>query len=163
MLLLDFLYEAIYQSESSQPIPRTILQQPPLWKYIENFGSRKGDLCAVAIIDNLIIGAVWVRFVHSYGFVHEELPELSISLYPEYRGQGIGTQLMLYIQRMLKESGYYGVSLSVSKQNRAFQLYQTLGFSIVQEKESDYVMVKYLNPAGKALSPLGKAGIGTDS
>lgn len=97
MLLLDFLYEAIYQSESSQPIPRTILQQPPLWKYIENFGSRKGDLCAVAIIDNLIIGAVWVRFVHSYGFVREKLPELSISLYPEYRGQGIGTQLMLYI------------------------------------------------------------------
>ena len=41
MLLLDFLYEAIYQSEPSQPIPRTILQQPPLWKYIENFGSRK--------------------------------------------------------------------------------------------------------------------------
>ena len=146
MLLLDFLYEAIYQSESSQPIPRTILQQPPLWKYIENFGSRKGDLCAVAIIDNLIIGAVWVRFVHSYGFVREKLPELSISLYPEYRSQGIGTQLMLYIQGMLKEAGYYGVSLSVSKQNRAFQLYQTLGFSIVQEKESDYVMVKYLNP-----------------
>ncbi|OUN79708.1 GNAT family N-acetyltransferase [Bacteroides sp. An51A] len=148
ILLLDFLYEAIYQSDTSQPIPRTILQQPPLWKYIDNFGSRKGDLCAVAIIDNLIIGAVWVRFVRSYGFVSEELPELSISLYPEYRGQGIGTQLMLYIQKMLKETGCCGVSLSVSKQNRTFRWYQTLGFSIAQENESDYVMVKYLNPAG---------------
>ena len=148
MLLLDFLYEAIYQSDASQQIPRTILQQPSLWKYIDNFGTRKGDLCAVAAIENVIIGAVWVRFIHSYGFVSEEFPELSISLYPGYRNQGIGTQLMLYILRMLKEANCYGVSLSVSKQNKAFQMYQTLGFVIAKENESDYVMVKYLNPAG---------------
>ena len=145
ILLLDFLYEAIYQSDASRQTPRTILQRPSLWKYINNFGTRKGDLCAVATIENVIIGAVWVRFIHSYGFVSEELPELSVSLYPEYRNQGIGTQLMLYILRMLKEANYYGVSLSVSKQNMAFRMYQTLGFIIVRENENDYVMAKYLN------------------
>ena len=56
ILLLDFLYEAVHQPDASHPVPRTILQHPSLWKYVEEFGTREGDLCVVAEIDKVVVG-----------------------------------------------------------------------------------------------------------
>ena len=78
--LLDFLYEAVHQPAASHLAPRTILQQPSLWKYVEAFGTRKGDLCVVAEIDNIIVGAAWSRLIHSYGFVDDKTPELILNI-----------------------------------------------------------------------------------
>lgn len=41
VLLKDFLYEAIYIPEDVTPPPRSILDQPELRVYIDDFGSRK--------------------------------------------------------------------------------------------------------------------------
>lgn len=41
-----------------------------------------------------MVGAVWVRNIHGYGDLDDETPEFAISLYKEYRGYGIGTELM---------------------------------------------------------------------
>ena len=141
ILLLDFLYEAVHQPAASHLAPRTILQHPSLWKYVEAFGTREGDLCVVAEIDNVIVGAAWSRLIHSYGFVDDKTPELSISLYPQYRNQGIGTKLMHGIFEELSHAGYRRVSLSVSKQNPAVRMYLRAGFAIVQENDADYIMV----------------------
>ena len=147
ILLLDFLYEAVHQPAASHLAPRTILQHPSLWKYVEAFGTREGDLCVVAEIDNIIVGAAWSRLIHSYGFVDDKTPELSISLYPQYRNQGIGTRnqgigtkLMHGIFEELSHAGYRRVSLSVSKQNPAVRMYLRAGFAIVQENDMDYIM-----------------------
>ena len=40
----------------------------------------------------------------------------------------------------LKSDGYRQVSLSVTKTNYAFQMYQKLGFEILTENEEDYIM-----------------------
>ena len=141
ILLLDFLYEAVHQPDVLHLAPRTILQHPSLWKYVEAFGTREGDLCVVAEIDNVIVGAAWSRLIHSYGFVDNKTPELSISLYPQYRNQGIGTRLMHGIFEELSHAGYRSVLLSVSKQNPAVRMYLRTGFVIVQENDMDYIMV----------------------
>ena len=141
ILLSEFLYEAIYQPDALHPVPRTILQHPSLWKYVEGFGTREGDLCVVAEIDKVVVGAAWTRLIHSYGFVDNKTPELSISLYPQYRNQGIGTKLIYGIFEELSHAGYRSVSLSVSKQNPAVRMYLRIGFAIVQENDADYIMV----------------------
>ncbi|MEG0737351.1 MAG: GNAT family N-acetyltransferase, partial [Longicatena sp.] len=48
MLLTDFLYEAIFQRDIHHLAPRTIIQEPSLWRYINNFGKEKDDHCFVA-------------------------------------------------------------------------------------------------------------------
>ena len=49
-LLTDFLYEAIFLADTDQIPPRTIIQEPSLWRYINNFGKEKDDYCFDHII-----------------------------------------------------------------------------------------------------------------
>ena len=79
-----------------------------------------------------------------YGHVDDETPSFAISLYQEYRGQGIGTELMQNMLSLLEKCGYRRASLAVQKENYAAKMYQKLGFEIVNENESEYIMVKRL-------------------
>ena len=93
-LLADFLYESIFQREGEELLPRTIISQPDLQVYIQDFGTLKDDACLCAEADEQVVGAVWVRNIHGYGDLDDETPEFAISLFKEYRGCGIGTELM---------------------------------------------------------------------
>ena len=139
-VLGDFLYEAIFQKDDSNPAPRDIIYKPELKVYIENFG-QEDDNCLVAEYEGQIVGAVWTRIIKGYGSVDDKTPELAISLYKEYRGKGIGTNMMLEMLEVLKEKGYHQASLSVQKDNYASQLYIKVGFEVVKELEDEYVMV----------------------
>ena len=57
-LLKDFLYEAIFIPEGVTPPPRSILDQPELRVYIDDFGSRKGDHCLVADCNGKVVWAL---------------------------------------------------------------------------------------------------------
>lgn len=140
-LLNDFLYEAIFIPDGMEPPPKTIIASPELQVYTSHFGSLKDDMGLVAEIDGTIAGAVWVRIMNDYGHIDDETPSLAISLYKEYRGQGIGTAMMKEILALLKVRGYARVSLSVQKANYAVKLYQKAGFEIVRESEEEYIMV----------------------
>lgn len=139
--LSDFLYEAIYQTDNTTLLPRTVIQHPSLWCYIESFGTRKGDLCMVAEYDTLVVGAIWSRYMHGYGYVDDDTPEISMSLYPTYRNKGIGSQLLNKMLDILKDSGVKQVSLSVSRTNYAVAMYQRFGFEIIAERANDYLML----------------------
>lgn len=147
-LLSDFLYEAIDQPAGQPLLPRTTIQHPSLWCYIESFGSRKGDACLVAESDALVVGAIWVRYMHGYGYVDDDTPEISLSLYPAYRNNGIGSQLLNSMLDLLKNNGVKKVSLSVSRTNRAVSLYKRFGFEIIDRDRdlttADYLMQRYL-------------------
>lgn len=140
-LLEDFLYEAIFQKENSILAPRSILSKPELQVYIKDFGSHKDDHCLCAEVDKKIVGAVWVRVIDGYGHLDQATPEFAISLYKEYRGHGIGSDLMQHMLTYLKESGYSKASLAVQKENYAFGMYQALGFEIIDENAEEYIMV----------------------
>ena len=142
-ILADFLYEAIFVPEGVDPPPKEIIQQPELQVYIADFG-RKDDHCLVAEVDQRIVGAVWVRIMKDYGHVDEETPSFAISLYKEYRHQGIGSALMRAMLRRLKEKGYQKASLSVQKENYAVRMYRDVGFKTMKENEEEYLMVYWL-------------------
>ena len=144
-LLTEFLYEAIFQPQGAPKVSRTVLQAPMIWAYVNGFGSRTGDFCHVATIGGVIVGAAWSRLGCSYGKVDASIPELAISLYPEYRGRGIGSRLLESLLNTLCENGYKKVSLSVDKTNYAVSMYRRFGFETIVEREHDYLMVKHLN------------------
>ena len=140
-LLEEFLYQAIFISQDLVPLPRSILKEPELEMYIKDFGQQPDDWALAAEVNGQLVGAVWVRIMKDYGYYDDQTPSLSISFLPEFRGQGLGQQLMTAMLDLLKAKDYPSVSLSVSKDNPAVGFYQRLGFVTVEEREDDYLML----------------------
>lgn len=140
-LLKDFLYEAIFIPDGVEPPVREIIEQPELKLYYEGFGTGRADYCIVADDEGKVVGAVWTRIMNDYGHIDDETPSFAISLYKEYRGQGIGTKLMEEMLDFLKEKGYERASLAVQKANYAVKMYKNVGFKTVDENAEEYIMV----------------------
>ena len=140
-LLKDFLYEAIFIPEGVDPPDREIIRLPELKIYYEDFGTGMADHCIVAEDDGKVIGAVWTRIMNDYGHVDDDTPSFAISLYSEYRGQGIGTRMMKAMLALLSEKGFKRASLAVQKANYAVRMYENVGFRTIDENEEEYIMV----------------------
>ncbi len=140
-LLDDFLYEAIFIPNGTQPPERSIINLPELQVYVADFGKEKDDICFLAEVEGKVVGAVWVRVMNDYGHIEDGVPSFAISLYKEYRGYGIGTALMRRMLCELKQRGYEKASLSVQKANYAVQMYLKVGFEVLNEHEEEYIMV----------------------
>ncbi len=143
-LLKDFLYEAIFVPEGIMPPDREIIEQPELKIYYEDFGTGRADHCIVADDNGKVVGAVWTRIMDDYGHVDDETPSFAISLYKEYRGQGLGTQMMNQMLNLLKDKGFNKASLAVQKANYAVRMYEKAGFKTVNENEEEFIMVREL-------------------
>lgn len=143
-LLEDFGYEAIFQRDENNLLPRSVMEQPELKVFIENFG-KADDHCLVAEVDGIVVGAVWTRIlcdeVKGFGNIDDKTPEFAISLYRNYRKMGIGTALMKEMIILLKGKGYEQTSLAVQKDNYAVSMYEKVGFKIVSELEEEFLMV----------------------
>lgn len=140
-LLQDFLYEAIFIPEGMEPPPKDIIERPELKLYYEDFGSGEADHCFVAEDDGKVVGAVWTRIMEDYGHVDSQTPSFAISLIQEYRGKGIGTELMKKMLEHLKNQGFKKASLAVQKSNYAVRMYEKVGFRKVDENNEEYIMV----------------------
>jgi ribosomal protein S18 acetylase RimI-like enzyme len=136
--LWEMLYQALYVPEGEPPFPREILQQPEIKIYVEKWGT-DSDQGVIALNDNSPVGAVWVRKIKAYGFVAEDIPELTIAVLPEFRGRGIGSNLMKQLFSFISSEA---VSLSVTAENPAMKLYQRLGFEIVTVEGNSVTMKK---------------------
>lgn len=143
-LLEEFLYNAVFQKNQHDSIPRAITKEPSVNIYIKDYG-KPTDSCLVAEVNKKIVGCVWTRIldglIKGYGYLDSETPEFAISVYKEYRGFGIGTRLMKAMLELLKSQGYTKTSLSVQKENFAVKMYENLGFRIIKETEEDYIMI----------------------
>jgi ribosomal protein S18 acetylase RimI-like enzyme len=142
-LLADFLYLAIFLPPGAEPLSREIIFKPDIHIYIKDYG-QKDDCGVIAEISGKAVGAAWVRIIPAYGHTDNGTPELAISVLPEYRGQGIGTQLLTRLFDLLRKRGVKRTSLSVQKANPAARLYQRMGYEIFRENDEDYIMVKTL-------------------
>ena len=148
-LLEEFLFQAIYVPEGFEgEVSRDIVRDDPKCRAAyEGFGSLPDDQAMVAVVDGEVVGACWVRTTDEYGHIDDATPSFSISLFEEFRGRGIGTELM---QRMLDDLlrvGYARTSLSVQKENPAARLYARLGFRSVGNgvDETEWLMIRELN------------------
>ena len=140
-LLKDFLYEAIFIPEGVEPPTKEIVEQPELKLYYEDFGTGKADRCVVADDDGRVVGAAWTRIMNDYGHVDDDTPSFAISLYKEYRGKGIGTELMRKMLELLRKDGYLKASLAVQKANYAVKMYEKVGFRTVDQNSEEYIMI----------------------
>ena len=141
--LWEMLYQAIYTPEGQATLPRKIVQIPDLARYVQDWG-REGDggFLGSNILTSEPIGAVWLRLPigehKGYGYVDDNTAELSIAVLPEYRGKGIGTQLLTHL--FASKCGQSSISLSVSIDNPAVRLYDRFGFKIVGGSSQSFTM-----------------------
>ena len=140
-LLKDFLYQAIFIPEGVTPPDKSIIEWPELSLYYNDFGKGQADYCIVADDNGKVVGAVWTRIMNDYGHVDDETPSFAISLYKEYRGKGIGTEMMRRMLVLLRSRGYKKASLAVQKANYAVRMYKAVGFETVDENEEECIMV----------------------
>ena len=139
-LLETFLYEAIFQRDPDHPLPRDVIRLPELWMYVDGFGSRRGDCCLCAEENGRVIGAVWTRIIPGYGHVDDGAPEFAISLLPDARGRGVGTQLMRAMLAELPKRGFMRATLAVQKDNHALKMYKNVGFTVIGESDEEFIM-----------------------
>jgi ribosomal protein S18 acetylase RimI-like enzyme len=142
------LYQSLHVPAGDRPFPRDVINDPRLAKYVRDWG-RAGDLGYVAFDESngAPVGAAWLRLLTSndpgYGYVNDETPEIGMAVLSEYRGRGIGSELL---RRLVQSAGgvYRAVSLSVTSDNQAVRLYERAGFERVCERENSITMLKKL-------------------
>jgi ribosomal protein S18 acetylase RimI-like enzyme len=149
----DFLWEMLYQSlyvpPGAPPFPRQVLADAKIARYVQGWG-RSGDDGVIAMDQDRPIGAAWARRLTSaepgFGYLDDQTPELGVAIIPAYRGKGIGTAVLERLLTTLSDQ-YPAVSLSVSHDNPALQLYSRLGFIVVGEDAGgSFLMKKTLTP-----------------
>jgi ribosomal protein S18 acetylase RimI-like enzyme len=109
---------------------QSVQSQPLLARYAVDWG-RPSDIGCVATLSPIAIGAAWLRLGsgedQGFGYISDDIPELAIAVLPNYRGQGLGTQLLMQILEMAKPN-FSAVSLSVRADNPVVRLYERSGF-----------------------------------
>jgi ribosomal protein S18 acetylase RimI-like enzyme len=159
--LREMLYYALYVPPGSEPLPRSIIDQPEISRYVQSWG-RPGDEGVIAVYDPerlpvgaapvgaapvgaAPVGAAWIRLLtgvnRGYGYLDDETPELSMAVLPHHRGKGIGTLMLKNLFREIA-GRYPAISLSVSKSNPAVNLYRRLGFEARSSDLDSLTMVK---------------------
>ena len=107
---------------------------------------RPGDYGLIAEQD-APVGAAWYRTyteaTHGYGFVAEDIPELSIAVIASRRHKGIGRRLLVDLINVSDSQGYPALSLSVAEANPARRLYESMGFVPVENDGSSWTMLRY--------------------
>jgi ribosomal protein S18 acetylase RimI-like enzyme len=145
-LLWELLYLSLYVPKAKTPFKRSVLEQPEISKDVSDWG-RTTDLGFVANDENnQPLGAVWLRLLageeSGYGYVNDTTPELGMAVFPNYRGQGIGTNLLTHLIESAAMAHIEQISLSVAVDSSAVRLYQRLGFKIVDKDEASFIMLR---------------------
>jgi GNAT superfamily N-acetyltransferase len=97
-------------------------------------GVTEGDFGLIAG-DGAPVGAVWARTFSAeepgYGFVAEDIPEITMAVVAPQRGRGIGRRLLEALVAAARERGWRAVSLSAEDGNGVVRLYREVGFVTV--------------------------------
>ena len=147
LFLRKMLYEAVFWRESvDKPSFEEGLAYPDVSKALADWGERDGDIAVVAITNSIPVGAAWIRFWTDdnfmRGYIEEETPVLVIAVHPEYQHQGIGKDLLNWLTKYASENSIQKISLMVSKDNYAINLYKQQGFQEYADKEDAFIMVR---------------------
>ncbi|GAA2190346.1 GNAT family N-acetyltransferase [Micromonospora lupini] len=134
--LVDMLAEAVnWLPERNWPRER-ILADPALAHYVAGW-MRRDDLGVVAVDPaDQPVGAAWFRYLTAedpgYGYVADDVPELTIGVVDVWRGRGVGRALLRAVLDAARGRGIRTVSLSVERANAAARLYAAEGFRTVE-------------------------------
>jgi ribosomal protein S18 acetylase RimI-like enzyme len=141
---------AVWRPDKATPTGEEVLADPRYAMYLAGW-PRPGDFGLVAEQDGSV-GAAWYRIYseadHGYGFVAEDVPELSIAVIASRRHEGIGRRLLVDLIDASVVQGYPAISLSVAENNPARRLYESTGFVLSQKHGHSWTMVRYAGRAG---------------
>jgi ribosomal protein S18 acetylase RimI-like enzyme len=140
--LWEMLYQAIHVPEGHARPPRSVLDDPAIRHYLAEFGSKRGDDAVVSHDDGVRVGAAFCRLFSaddpSYGFVADDVPEVSMAVISAYRGRGIGRAMLSALL-----DRHPTMSLSVDAGNAvARALYESLGFALVHGDGTSVTMLR---------------------
>lgn len=140
---------------------RTELRAGDLGYVIYRHGALYGEECGYGIAFEMYVAAGLAEFYHSYdtkndrvwicedsekivGFLlamrkNETTAQFRyFYLEPEYRGTGIGKELMRLFMDFIKEKGFESVYLwTTNEQTAAINLYKRYGFRLTEERKSN--------------------------
>ncbi len=145
--LWEMLYLALHVRDGQEPFPRSVLREPDIAHYLQDFGTRAGDDAQLALdTDGQPVGAAWVRRMTAadpgYGYVADDIPELTMAVEARWRGRGIGRSLL---ETLLER--HPRMSLSVDDENvGAASLYRSVGFVPITSVSGSTTMAIGLDP-----------------
>ena len=145
--LRRILYEAVFwRAGIGKPSLEEGLAYQEVSKSLADWGERDGDTAVVATINSTPVGAAWYRFWSDRnsirGYVDENTPVLVIGILGDYRHQGIGNKMITWLVDHAAKHAVENISLSVSKDNYALNLYQQQGFQEHSDNGDSFVMVR---------------------
>ncbi len=136
---VPFLWRLL--SEAAQdaglgPLSPADAARSPFGAYLQGWG-RRGDSAVVARTpEGQPCGAAWYRLFPAealgYGYIAEDIPEVTIRVLAQWRGRGIGAALLDHLSQRARQQGYRALSLSVARANPARRLYDRAGFVSAQ-------------------------------
>jgi GNAT superfamily N-acetyltransferase len=133
---------AVWRPDKPTPTGDAVMADPRYVMYLAGW-PRQGDYGLVAEQDGPV-GAAWYRTYtesnHGYGFVAEDVPELSIAVIASRRHEGIGRRLLVGLIDASLAQGYSAISLSVREANPARGLYESAGFVPVKKNGTSWTM-----------------------
>ena len=137
-------YAADWRPGASVRSADEALHDPKIAKYATGW-AQPGD-CGVVDVDGVPIGAAWFRYLRAsdagFGYVADDIPEVTIAVQPTHRGQGIGRAMLARLVDRAAETGVLALSLSVEEDNRAKSLYEQIGFAVVARADGAATMLR---------------------
>ena len=136
---------AVWRPDKPTPTADQVLADPRYALYLAGW-PRQGDYGLVAEQDGPV-GAAWYRTFteasHGYGFVAEDVPELSIAVIASRRHEGIGRRLLVDLIDASVGSGIPGSESQRREDNPARGLYESVGFVRVEKHGSSWTMIRH--------------------
>lgn len=148
--LREMLYEAVFwRTSADKPSFEVGLAYPDVSKSMAEWGTRTGDTAVIATTDATPIGATWYRFWtnehYINGYIDETTPILGIGVHCDHRHQGIGTSMLEWVIDYAAKHAIPKISLSVSKDNYAINLYRQQGFLEYADRGDAFTMVRHID------------------
>ena len=116
--LWEMLYVALFVPPGEPPLPRSVLRDPAIARYVQGWGTQRDDKGLIALVDTSPVGAAWLRWFPAshpgYGFVDESIPELSVAVLPAHRGK----ELVHYFWNGYFRASLQPPSVAISKTQR---------------------------------------------
>jgi ribosomal protein S18 acetylase RimI-like enzyme len=143
----EMLYEAVFWRVSdNKPSLEEGLAYPEVSKALADWGRRDGDTAVIATVDSTPVGAAWYRFYTDTnfinGYIEETTPVLVIGVHSDYRHQGIGGKMIEWLIDHASKHTIRRMSLSVSKDNYATNLYRQQGFLEYADNGDAFIMMR---------------------
>ena len=141
----EMLYEAVFwRPNPNKPSFEAGLADSGVSNALVDWAERDGDCAVIALVDEFPAGAAWYRFYTDdngiRGYIEETIPVIVIAVHQDYQRQGVGQKMMTWLLDEATKRNIQKISLMVSKDNHAINLYRKCGFLEYADKGDSLLM-----------------------